>query len=337
MPVEVLKRMLEDFDSAGTVAGGEPAKLRGFARFVPLLQGLENNALRKSLGMPDGMSGVLVHEVSRVSNMHGVLLPGDVIMGINGENVSNDGRIQRPGVSPIDFRAAVTIKLIGEYISMTVLRKGKHVKISVLGEDPPRITPIRWYNKASYCLFAGLVFCPLHLHYNRRNTTGNIAYYCTLQTAEVWHSEGRKHERTDQQIIGLATILPHSLMLGYEAEDFRDMHLPLLEIDGQVVNNLADVHRFLKAAKGPWVTFKFGSSKVIVLPLEKSQEVTSELMTQHGISEEASPDVAVSNGSKAVKSTAPKTARSKSATSVVEATVIPAATRRGTEKAKKNK
>jgi len=44
VPVEVLKRMLEDFDSADTVTGGGPVKLRGFARFVPLLQGLENNA-----------------------------------------------------------------------------------------------------------------------------------------------------------------------------------------------------------------------------------------------------------------------------------------------------
>ena len=286
--------------------------------------------------MKVGTSGVLVHEVSRVSNLYEVLLSGDVIMGINGENVSNDGRIQRAGVSPIDFRAAVTIKLVGEPISMTVLRKGKQVEISIVGEDPPRLTPIRWFNRSSYCLFAGLVFCPLHLHYNRRVTNGNIAYYCTLQTAEVWQSEGRKHERSHQQIIGLATILPHSLMLGYEAEDFRDMHLPLLEIDGQIINNMTDVHRLLNAAKGPWVTFKFGSSKVIVLPLEKSQGVTKELMTQHGISEEASPDVAMPNDSRDARSTAPKAARSSTSKAVVvETAILPATARRGTKQVKK--
>jgi hypothetical protein len=337
VPVEVLKRMLEDYDSAGKASSAAaPVKLRGFARFVPQLQSLENAALRMSLLMPAGTSGVLVHEVARVSNLHGLLCSGDVIMAINGENVSNDGRIQRAGLSPIDFRVAVTLKLVGESISMTVLRKGKPVEITAVGEDPPRITPIRWYGKTSYCLFAGLVFCPLHEHYNRRNAHGNIAYYRTIQTAEVWHSEGRKHERADQQVIGLATILPHSLMLGYEAEDFRDVNVPLLEIDGHLIHNLADVYRFSQAAAGPWITFKFGSSKVIVLPVKASRAVTKELMAQHGISGEASADVDAKQETKAAKSAAAPAAGSSSKASKA-APAEATATKAGGKKRKSDK
>mmetsp|Transcript_32363 Transcript_32363/g.43777 ORF Transcript_32363/g.43777 Transcript_32363/m.43777 type:complete len:575 (-) Transcript_32363:282-2006(-) len=308
VPVEVLNRMLEDFDSsvvgAKVAKGGSRRKsraaaapkkpqaaLRGFARFVPQFQSCENAALRRSVGMPEGASGVLVHQVSRVSNLHGVLLVGDVIMAVDGDEVSNDGRIKRPGISPIDFRLSVSMKLVGEPIGLTVVRGGKKVQIRTVGEDPMRLTPHTWYGPTSYCLFAGLVFCPLHEHHSRHSKAGNIAYYRTIQTTETWHSEGRKHERVGQQVVGLATILPHSLTLGYEAENYRDMHLPLLEVDGSSVQNCADVYRLTRAARGPWITFLFGHSKRVVLPLAEARTVTVDIMAQHHISNDASADI----------------------------------------------
>ena len=306
VPVEVLNRVLEDFDGqvAGTTTKGgirrksgavavpkAQATLRGFARFVPQFQSCENAALRRSVGMPEGASGVLVHQVSRVSNLHGVIFVGDVIMAVDGEEVSNDGRIQRAGISPIDFRISISMKLVGEPIALTLMREGKKVEITTVGEDPRRLTPLTWYGPTSYCLFAGLVFCPLHEHYSRHSKSGNVAYYRTIQTAGTWHSEGRKHERTDQQVVGLATILPHSLTLGYETENYRDLHLPLLEIDGSPVHNCADVYRLTQVAQGPWITFLFGDSKRIILPLTEARTVTVDIMAQHRISADASSDI----------------------------------------------
>ena len=55
-----------------------------------------------------------------------------------------------------------------------------------------------------------------------------------------------------KQVVGLATLLPHSLLLGYDVAVFRDLHLPLLEVDGAPVANIADVYRLIRAARGKY-------------------------------------------------------------------------------------
>ena len=50
----------------------------------------------------------MTSQVARVSNLYGALLVGDVICAVDGQTVSNDGRIHRPGMSPVDFRLLVS-------------------------------------------------------------------------------------------------------------------------------------------------------------------------------------------------------------------------------------
>jgi S1-C subfamily serine protease len=121
VPVAVLRIVLRDFDEASAAAAAtsgvaalsagtivtKPLALRGFADFAPTLQTCENREIRRAAGLPDGTSGVLVREIPRLSKLRGLLHEGDVLVAVDGEPVSNDGRIKFGEGSPIDFRVKV--------------------------------------------------------------------------------------------------------------------------------------------------------------------------------------------------------------------------------------
>jgi hypothetical protein len=44
----------------------------------------------------------------------------DVISSVDGLAISNDGRVRRDGMSPLDFRVMFSLKLVGESISLVV-------------------------------------------------------------------------------------------------------------------------------------------------------------------------------------------------------------------------
>lgn len=237
---------------------------------------------------------MLVKKVERLSGMHGRLLPGDVILSVgDGHRITNDGRISRPGSSPMDFRSALTRLLVGEATTLRIFRAGgTRLDLPVLAEDPPLLVPDINHVGTSYCVFAGLVFAPVTHHLAHRSAADDsdaavdsVDVFASYTSLDLYLKAGKVHERADQQIVTLAALLPHSLMLGYDFHAFRAR--PLLKIDGAAVVNLADVHRRTQEAKGRFITFEFATDVRITLPLAASRRATKELMEEHRIAHEA--------------------------------------------------
>jgi len=325
IPSSVLRRTIEDFTAseasaavaaaataasasaagAAAVAPAEVAtaaplrssrkgvKLRGFATFAPSFQTMENEALRRANGLDEaGASGVLLYAVPRVSNLRGVLEEGDVLVAVDGERISNDGRVKRGENSPMDFRVCVTMKLVGEPICYSIVRAGQRREVEAAAERAPELTPAVWYGPAQYCIFAGLVFIPatdacefpiMHAPYSKSR----------------FLEAGRRHEHARQQLPVLVSLLPHSVLLGYERREY-DVFSPLLTVDGEDVLCLADVHRLCRASKGPYTTFRFARGRCIVLPTAEGRAATAELMHEHRIASDASDDIVAATGAAAV-------------------------------------
>ena len=64
VPSAIVRRLVEDYDAA---PAGAPVQLRGFAEFALHIQAAENAALRMSVGLPEGVSGVIVRSVPKMS------------------------------------------------------------------------------------------------------------------------------------------------------------------------------------------------------------------------------------------------------------------------------
>ena len=310
IPNTVLGLVLKDFDeaerlavseaatvSSAAVTGGNDAStssltyptltLKGFASFAPQWQRMESEALRGSVGLPAGVSGVLVYKIPHVSNLHGVFEDGDVLISVDGEMISNDGRIQRKKSSPIDFRVAVTMKIVGDPLKYGVFRRGEVKYFDSVAERIAELVPKTWFGATTYCIFAGLVFVPV----SKAGEESRKMF--SRESVNKYTMAGRQHERVDQQVCVLITILPHPLLLGYEDDEFTTYE-PLISVDGFQIVCIADIFHCCKRSPGPYTIFMFSSGRRIVLPTEKARKATVELMKEHRIKHEASADVIAS-------------------------------------------
>ena len=219
-------------------------------------------------------------------SLHGVLQRHDVLSHVDGLSISNDGRVRREDMSPLDFRVCFSLKLVGEPISLTVFRRGVRLEVTTATERLPELIPSTWFARPSYVLVAGFVFVPMQLHDADDGASERLDQYISGLLAE----SGFAHSKPSDQVVILSgAALPHAVTLGYEEEDFE--RTPLLSVDGRQVRNLADVASFVESAAGPLVTFLFALDKEIVLPLAEGKAATVELMREFGIAAPWSADI----------------------------------------------
>jgi S1-C subfamily serine protease len=152
IPATILKLFLQDFQANGSA-------LKGFAQLPIAIQTMENPAMRSWLGMPAGMSGVLVRTVPALCGMRGVVREKDVITKVDGHPVSNDGRAQYGKGSPMDFRVYVSTKLAGNPLALSLFREGAIVELTVPAERQLDLFPRTWYKDVRF--FACAPLAPL--------------------------------------------------------------------------------------------------------------------------------------------------------------------------------
>lgn len=102
VPVPMIRQFLRDLADQ---------RVDGIPNLGFTYQTLENEALRRRLGLREGETGIRVNEIARGSSADGLLRPDDVILEIAGDPVYNDGRIpfrrdQRIGLGVHVFPAA---------------------------------------------------------------------------------------------------------------------------------------------------------------------------------------------------------------------------------------
>ena len=84
VPAPIINHFLKD------VKDGE---LNGFAELDVYVQLIENKDLRKSLDLPPNSGGMLITGVSRGTPVDKRLKPGDVLLGIDGYAIGQDGKV----------------------------------------------------------------------------------------------------------------------------------------------------------------------------------------------------------------------------------------------------
>ncbi len=153
IPVPIIKHFLADI---------KDGRYDGFPMLGVFTDPLENISYRRYLGMKDDQSGVLVTIVIPGGGAEKTLRVGDVILGIDSVPIANDGTI-RFMQGRIFYSYLIDLKQIDEKINLTVLRKGKILKLSYpLKTYPYRISWFNEYEKLPrYCIVGGIIFQPL--------------------------------------------------------------------------------------------------------------------------------------------------------------------------------
>eukprot|EP00586_Coscinodiscus_wailesii_P015030 CAMPEP_0172507302 /NCGR_PEP_ID=MMETSP1066-20121228/202762_1 /TAXON_ID=671091 /ORGANISM="Coscinodiscus wailesii, Strain CCMP2513" /LENGTH=612 /DNA_ID=CAMNT_0013284807 /DNA_START=109 /DNA_END=1947 /DNA_ORIENTATION=- len=183
---------------------------------INTVQTLENQTLRKYLGMQDREGGVRVVSVDALGGCLGegqerLVQPDDVLLKVNGILIGQDGTVQLPGrpEERIHFTAIVTCQLPQNPIEVTLVRKGKLLTTTIIPKPRQYICPrIDGYDAKDpplYLICGGCVFTPLTRPWLKAKKKYDLllSYY------------GGPLTEPGRQVVMLSTVLASSINVGY--------------------------------------------------------------------------------------------------------------------------
>jgi len=264
IPVPVIRHFLDD------IADGS---VDGFPLLGIEYQNIENEALRRSLRLPDELTGVLINRVNHGSPAWGVLQPKDVLVSVDGSAISENQNVKLDGGAQVDFAHLIRMRQIGDRLPAEVWRDGKLQKVTwTLNPWRPLVPDMRYSEAPRYFIFAGLVFQPLSLEYlaNQEDLPDSLARFYSYENL-------RTPERSE--VVFVSGVLKHPGNKGYEwAEDLYVTH-----VGGTLLRDFQQLVDLLEAAQGPLVELRTEMGGVIVLDVALARESSDELLRSYGI------------------------------------------------------
>ncbi len=276
IPSCVVNHFLKD-----TFSGEYDSFLRAGAR----VQLLRNPIMRKFYKMGAEHSGVLITEVFEGSGLQGIVLPGDVLLSIDGHKIENDGTFRYQDNYYIDFSFLISDKFVGDTVALEVLRDGNVLPLEVslvpnkLFGDKIRS---KEYDKSpSYTVFGGCVFQPLSWNYFDRPK----GYYNPFHLIDC-NINNLKSQPNDEIII-LSRVLADPSTLGYQ--DMGD--IVIKSINSRPINSMQDLIEAFSDKECDYFVLRGEGSIEFVLDRLESEKAHKNILERYQISSDRSPDL----------------------------------------------
>lgn len=270
VPVLLIRQFLDD------IADG---RLDGIPELGIKWQKLENAALKASLRVPAGETGVLLTRVD-ASPAGGVLQSGDVLLALAGRGVADDGTVELREGERTDFSLVSDLMPVGARVSVRYERKGVvHDSEIQLGRarGQGKLVPRLNDRNADYFIFGGLGFLTL---------TQNL-----LDSAKEWAPASLavlagREARPGEEVVLLADILASDVNAGYEDTRFKTVR----EVDGVSVANLAELVRLVeRASGGPFVVFTLEDGNRVTIDRSRAVVTGPEVLARYEVAADRSP------------------------------------------------
>jgi hypothetical protein len=287
VPIPIIRHLFDDLDD-GEITG------------VPDLgiywQKIESESLAEHAGLAAAQTGVLVTRVVHGSSADGILQDGDVLTAVDATPIACDGSIALRTHDRVHFSYLISRHQVGGAVTVEILRGGVPHRLAIrLRKLIALVAPPQPDRRPSYFIFAGLVFLPLTYDYMATWKWENVSprfkhyYYSRLPS--------RRHE----QIVLVNQVLAHDINVGYHQVNGAVVE----RINGIDIVAMRDVPRALAAPLGRFHVIELdhhgmrGESSDyhasygtrIVLDAAKAARATSEILAQHGITGDRSPDL----------------------------------------------
>jgi S1-C subfamily serine protease len=273
IPTPIIRHFLKDV---------EDGRFDGFPRLGVDGQAVQNQALRRFLGLPDDVYGGLVRRVDFGSPAWEVLQVGDVILGVNGQHLTEDLTVPLENGDRVYFQHEIRSRQVGETLSLEVLRDGERLKRKVTLNDWTLLVPGLRYDRApSYYVFAGLVVQPLTLEYLLVFQDSPPPHLFRYFYADNLVTPQR------QQVLVISQILTHPINKGYAlAEDQI-----VATVNGESPRDLKEFASMVEKAKGPWLEIVTEDNTRIVLDLLQARAAAAEILSMYGLPAQKSPEL----------------------------------------------
>jgi S1-C subfamily serine protease len=259
-------------------------------------QTLESPSMRKYLKVSNTGAlrhiGVVIDDIFPLETAKGVLESDDVLINIDGEEVGSDGTIQFRDGERVPFYELLTRKPIGYACPVTIFRKGEKMELTIPLGPRQRLVPLHLHDKPpSYFVFGGLVFTVLSRQYLAHEYGSQWWKKAPVRLCDVAFY-GIK-EQPGQQSVILNQVLQADINMGFHS--LRNTQVR--KVDGHDIKNIAQLVEILRDIEqdekrtDDFVRFDFDLGTMVVLEVSEVMEHGSEILEQHNIAFDCSPDL----------------------------------------------
>jgi len=265
VPAPVIRQFLDD------VADG---RLDGIPLLGVGLQKLENAALKASLGVPAGETGVLVRQVL-AGPAAGVLHEGDVLVSLGGMAVGDDGTVEFRPRERTDVSYVTDLLQVGATVPVRYLRDGQvreqQLKLSRARGDGC-LVPRIFDRGADYYLFGGLAFVGL-----TRNLLDVGREWVPAPIAAL---AAQEPDNQRDEVVLLVDILSSDVNAGYSDERWRVVS----DVDGRKVRNLRELVGAVEAPSAErFVSFDLSQGYRVTVDRSQAKASAHEVLERYGV------------------------------------------------------
>ena len=265
--------------------GASRGDWRSFARAGLAWQDLTNPALRESLGLRPGETGIRLTRVAAHGSAGGILKPGDVVLEMGGVKLDPTGYYEHPLYGRMLFALLFSDgRHPGETMPVKVLRDGERLDLQLplraMRPEQDRVPPYVFGRGPDYVVVGGLVFEELTRPY--LGAWGDWARRAPPRLLVAIDREPDEAGAEPKRTVLLSSVLPDAANLGYQ--ELRDLIVE--RVNGRAVRSLADVRQAFASPAGGFHVVEFlagqGTARV-VLDAGEAQAAAARLRQAYGV------------------------------------------------------
>jgi S1-C subfamily serine protease len=282
IPSEEIDRFLHDV--ADGSYDGKPA-------IHESLQTLENEVLRGFLKIDKKAQGMIVHAVDP-SDPKDPLQPFDLITRIGDHEIDNVGMVKIKDNLRLNFHYLVQKVVKDGKVPLTVVRQGKTLQIDLPARSkyPTLIESLKG-RYPSYFIYGPLVLSPVTTEFAASIDRSGRLYAALLGGSPLATRRGDLPRYSGEELVAVAApMFPHRIAKGYD----NAFSKVIKDVNGVSIKNLRHLVEVLRDSKEKYTTIRFADrfSETVVLDHQQALKATDEILSDNGIREQASEDVA---------------------------------------------
>jgi len=266
VPTPIIKHFLDDI---------KDGSYDGFPDDGLYIQGMENKSLKEHYKM-NGRNGVLITNVVPKSSCDGYLKKDDVILKINGVNVSDDATILMNGNGRVAANYLIRSHHINEEFEVTILREGKELSIKIPAKPMVTLIPFEHDKLPKYYIFGGVVFMPLTKNYLFEWGRSWIQKAPIRFIDIVKNGNFPDDEHTE--MVFVQSVLADRENAGYEIA-----HTLVTEVNGVKIDSFKTLVNTLEKTKQSDAKITLQGGTRIILNKQKAEQANARLLQRYGI------------------------------------------------------
>jgi S1-C subfamily serine protease len=268
------------------------------------IQKLESDTLRTRFQLDKKTTGILVRKVHD-HDLAQQLRAGDVITRIGDQAIDNAGMVHVEGDRLIKFDYLVQRMTRDGRLPLAIVRDGRAVQLEI----PVRPLSPRLFSSSSEKPFSYFIFGPLSFSEATEDYVSSIAMMYSgvfggenksqspavltvmYQSHPMFTRYGDRPAFPGERIV----IIPHPMFTHKLAKGYDDPYVDAVAaVNGIRIRNLAHLVEVIRDATGEFIEFTFQgrATDTIVFKRKEARDATDEILSDNGIRQQCSPDIA---------------------------------------------